>query len=247
MSDRIAIVTGSGQGLGEEIAIALAERGYKLALFGRTAAKIERVAARIGGGTLPIALDLTDPDAVRAAFNQVEDRLGALDVLVNNAATYVPFLIADATDEQIRTTIDGSLVSALYCIREAIRRMRPHGSGDIVSISSESVRYPAPLLSVYAAAKAGLAKIHEALRRELHDSGIRPMIFETGRIDSSSAGEHWPPEMVEEFMRRFETLGYSGPLARDAATARTLAATIVHMIESPRDAVFELVQMRAVN
>lgn len=245
MSGRVAIVTGSGQGLGEEIAVALAERSYRLALFGRTSAKLERVAARCGEA-LVVPLDLTDPDAVRTAFGKVEDHFGTIDVLVNNAATYLPFLIAEATDAQIRSTIDGSLVSALYCIREAIQRMQPRGTGDIVSITSESVRYPAPLLSVYGAAKAGLAKIHEALRRELQDTGIRPMIFETGRIDSSSAGEHWGPAVIEQFEQRFGSLGYFGPLARDAVTARTLAATVAHMIDSPREAVFELVQMRAV-
>lgn len=245
MSGRVAIVTGSGQGLGEEIALALAERGYRLALFGRTAAKIERVAARIGEDALPVTLDLTDPDAVRAGFAQVERRFGSIDVLVNNAATYVPFLMADATDEQLRGTVDGSLTSALFCIREAIRAMQPRGTGDIVSVTSESVRYPAPMLSVYAAAKAGLAKMHEALRRELTGTGIRAMMFETGRIDSSSAGENWTPELFAEFTRRWDELGYGGPLAHKAVTAKTLAATVAHMIEAPREAAVELVQMRS--
>lgn len=245
MSGRVAIITGSGQGLGEEIAFALAERGYRLALFGRTAGKIERVAERIGGDALPVTLDLTDPDAVRAAFAQVEEHFGTIDVLVNNAATYRPFLIGDATDEQIRSTVEGSFLSALYCIREAIRRMQPRGTGDIVSVTSESVRYPAPMLSVYAAAKAALAKIHEALRRELTGTGIRPMIFESGRIDSSSTDENWPPEVFQEFGRRWQELGYTGPLAHNAVTARTLAAMVAHMIEAPREALVELVQMRA--
>lgn len=245
MSSRVAIVTGSGQGLGEEIAVALAERGYRLALFGRTASKIERVATRIGGDTLPIALDLTDPDAVRAAFAEVAAQFGAIDVLVNNAATYVPFLIADATDEQIRATVDGSFVSALFCIREAIRHMQPRGTGDIVSVTSESVRYPAPMLSVYAAAKAAVAKIHQALHRELTGTGLRAMIFETGRIDSSSTDENWPEGVFEEFARRWQELGYTGPLAHNAVTAPTLAATVAHMIDAPREALVELVQMRA--
>lgn len=243
MAGRVAIVTGSGQGLGEEIALALAERGYRLALFGRTASKIERVARLIGGDALPLSVDLTNPDAVRAGFAEVERQFGAIDVLVNNAATYVPFLMADATDEQLRGTIDGSLMSALYCIRAAIRAMQPRGTGDIVSVTSESARYPAPMLSVYAAAKAGLTTVHEALRRELTGTGIRTMLFETGRIDSSSTDENWAPGQFEEFSRRWVELGYHGPLAMHAVTAKTLAATVAHMIETPREATLGMVQM----
>jgi len=242
--ERIAVVTGSGQGLGEEIAVALAERGYRLALLGRTASKIERVASRIGRDALPIPLDLTDPDAVRSAFAQVQAHFGAVDVLVNNAATYVPFLIADATDEQLRATIDGTLMSALYCIREAIKVMQPRATGDIVSVTSESVHYAAPMLSIYAAAKTGLAKVHEALHRELTGTGIRTMLFETARIDSSSAGETWTPEATAEFDRRWSELGYAGPLARQAVSARTLAATVAHMIDAPREAMLD-VRMRS--
>jgi NADP-dependent 3-hydroxy acid dehydrogenase YdfG len=166
-------------------------------------------------------------------------------VLVNNAATYVPFLIADATDEQLRRTIDGSLMSALYCIRAAIRSMQPRGTGDILSVTSESVRYPAPMLSIYAAAKAGITTVHEALRRELTGTGIRTMVFETGRIDSSSTGENWAPGQLEEFSRRWVELGYHGPLAMHAVTAKTLAATIAHMVDAPREATIGHVQMQS--
>lgn len=245
MSGRVAIVTGAGQGLGEEIAVALAQRGYRLALLGRTASKLERVADRIGGDVLTVPVDLSEPDGVRGAFQRVADHFGQLDVLVNNATTYYPFLMADATDAQITGTINGALTGPLFCIREAIRLMQPRGTGDIVSITSESVQFPAPMLLLYAASKAALAKVHEGLRRELSGSGLRTMVLEVGRIDSSSADDNWPGETMAEFGRRWVELGYSGPLSRDPVTAKTLAATVAHMVDSPREAMLELVRMRA--
>lgn len=245
MTEKVAIVTGAGQGLGRAVARALADAGYRVALLGRTAAKIEAVRDEIGAAAIAVPLDLADPAAVEAAFGAMEAAFGRLDVLVNNAASYRPFALAEATPEQLRETVDGTLMSALYCIRQAIPRMTSSGGGEIVSVTSESVHMPAPFLTLYAAAKAALETVHMGLRNELRGTGIRSMVFETGRITESSAGEHWDPEIMARFGQIYVEQGYAAMLSSNAVTPTTLAATIVHMITAPREANLELVRMRA--
>jgi NADP-dependent 3-hydroxy acid dehydrogenase YdfG len=227
------------------VAQALYGAGYRVAVFGRTLAKLEQSCAAMGDDGMSVVVDLTDPDAVRAAFDAVDARFGGVDVLVNNAATYVPFLIGEATDSELRTTVDGTLMGPLFCMRQAIPRMTARGGGDIVTVTSESVHMPAPFLTLYAAAKAALETVHSGLRKELQGTDIRPMIFETGRITESSAGEHWAPEMLDRFQRAYVEQGYAAMISREGVSPATLAATILHMIEAPRDATLETVRMRS--
>jgi NADP-dependent 3-hydroxy acid dehydrogenase YdfG len=245
MSDKVAIVTGGGQGLGRATAEALSAAGYKVAVFGRTRSKLDETVQALGGPGLAVSVDLTDPAAVREAFAQVDREWGRLDSLVNNAATYLPFLMGEASDHELRATVDGSLLSTLYCIREAIPRMTAAGGGEIVTVTSESVHMPAPFLTLYAACKAALETLHQGLRAELRGTGIRPMIFETGRITDSSVAEHWPPEMIGRFHKVYVEQGYAAMLASEGVTPATLAATIAHMVTSPREATIDTVHMRS--
>lgn len=240
---RVAVVTGAGQGLGRAIAIELAGAGFAVAALGRTAAKVEETAALIGEGAIAVAVDLTRPADVNAAFAEVEARFGQIDTLVNNAAAYVPFLIEDATDDQIDQVIAGTFTSAVYCIRAAIPRMRAAGGGNIVNISSESVHLPIPYLLLYTAAKAALDLLTTGLRAELKGSGIRCMTLETGRIsDSSVAG--WDPDLLATFTELFVSRGYAALLALDGVTPATLARTVVHIITAPGEVNIETVRLR---
>lgn len=245
MTRKVAIVTGGGQGLGRATAFALSMAGYDVAVFGRTRSKLDETVAGLSGEGLAVVADLTEPQAVRDAFAAVDARWGRLDALVNNAATYRPFLIGEAADEDIRITIDGTLTSVCYCIREAIPRITAAGGGEIVTVTSEAVHMPAPFLTLYAAAKAALETLHHGLRNELRGTGIRPMIFETGRISENSVAEHWPAEIIARFQQRYEEQGYGLAISSNGVTPETLAATIAHMVTSPREATLETVRMRA--
>lgn len=245
MSDKVAIVTGGGQGLGRAVAQALSAAGYKVAVFGRTRSKLDETVATLTGPGLAVPVDLTDPASVRDAFAQVDSAWGRLDSLVNNAATYLPFLMSEATDSDLRLTVDGTLLSSLYCIREAIPRMTAAGGGEIVTVSSESVHMPAPFLTLYAACKAALVTLHQGLRNELRGTGVRPMIFETGRITETSVGEHWDPATIERFHKVYVEQGYASMISREGVTPATLAATIAHMVTAPREATIDTVHMRS--
>src|ERR1700722_17695349 len=109
-SRRVAVVTGGGQGLGRAIAIAFGAAGYDVAVIGRTSAKLEETVAMLGGRGISVVADLTSPNEVRAAFATIVESLGGVDVLVNNAANYVPFRFESASDHEITGMIAQSLL-----------------------------------------------------------------------------------------------------------------------------------------
>ena len=244
MGARTAVVTGGGMGLGRATAIALAKAGYRVAVVGRTVSKLEATAQLIGDDCLPVHAELTDPSEVREAFAQVDRVFGGVDVLVNNAAAYRLFLTEKAADAQIDEVLNGSLKSAIYCMREAIPRMRAAGGGDIVNVSSESVEAPLPFLLMYAAAKSALEALTVGLRGELRGANIRCMVFRVGSMTESSSAGGGDPALAKAFEEAFVAGGHAARYAGGRVTPEAMAASIAHMITAPREATVELLQVR---
>ena len=242
---RVAIVTGGGQGLGRAIARQLVEAGCIVVVFGRTKSKLDETIATMGADGVAIVVDLIDPDAVRKAFAEVEQRFGRLDILVNNAATYVPFALEEATDVQISSTLSGTLLAPVHCMREAIPLMRKGGGGDIVNISSESAKMPLPFLTLYGAAKAALEALVIGMRLELKGEPFRLILARVGRIADSSVGEHWSPALVERVMSNFDRIGLGTFLSNRAAPSEDLARPIVQALMAPRDLLIQEMEIRA--
>src|SRR5574339_202941 len=128
MTDRIAVVTGAGSGIGRAVAVALAKEGYTVALCGRRLELLEQTANMAGTGSglsRVIPTDVTDPDSVSRLFAAVNDEFGRLDVLFNNAGINVPgATIDELTVEQWRSVVDVNLTGAFLCAREAFRLMK---------------------------------------------------------------------------------------------------------------------------
>jgi meso-butanediol dehydrogenase/(S,S)-butanediol dehydrogenase/diacetyl reductase len=174
------IITGAGVGLGRALARRFASEGETVILLGRTVSKVEAAAAEIGERAMAIGCDVSSPDSVRAAFATIAARHSRIDVLINNAAVFQPFLIAQATDEQILGGIGTNLVGAMLCARSAIPMMEK--GGQIINVSSESVELPFPHLIVYQSSKAGLERFSLGLHRELEGSGIRVTFVRAGQM-----------------------------------------------------------------
>jgi meso-butanediol dehydrogenase/(S,S)-butanediol dehydrogenase/diacetyl reductase len=139
---KVAVVTGAAAGLGREIAASLARDGALVAILGRNADRLRQTAAELGLNVIAVACDIRDPVQVSGAFAKATATFGGVDILVNNAATYTPFLLEDASDGDLRATFDTNVIGPAFCIRAAVPAMRARGGGDIVNISSESVRHP---------------------------------------------------------------------------------------------------------
>jgi NAD(P)-dependent dehydrogenase (short-subunit alcohol dehydrogenase family) len=166
-SERIALVTGAGSGIGRSVALALLREGYSVVLAGRRAGPLEETAAAardFGARAQVVATDVTDPVSVQALFLKVNDVFGRLDLLFNNAGISAPdVLLEDLTFEQWKAVVDTCLTGAFLCTREAFRMMktqRPQG-GRIINNGSISAQTPRPNSAPYTAAKhaiTGLTK-----------------------------------------------------------------------------------------
>jgi NADP-dependent 3-hydroxy acid dehydrogenase YdfG len=246
LAGKIALVTGAGIGLGKQISKQLAAQGVHVVLMGRTRATLDEVACELETEALVLTADVSDPDQVRAAFAAIDDRFGRIDILVNNAAVYVPFTIDQASDENLRQVIDTNFLGAAYCTREAVVRMKANGSGDILSISSESAFNPFPYLTVYAASKSALETFMRGQRAELIGTGIRVMILRTGFMageGASNGAAQWSEQQLGEALALWEKTGHkSGAIV--GMSPATVATAVVNALTLPRDANTDLIELR---
>lgn len=191
------VITGAGVGLGRALARRFVREGEHVVLLGRTAAKVEAVAAELGEAALAIACDVSSPASVKAAFDAIARRHPRIDVLINNAAVYEPFLIAEATDAQILGAVATNLTGPILCSRAAIPLMGR--GGHIINVSSESVGMRFPYLVVYQSTKAGLERFSEGLYHELEPSGIRVTNVRAGQMIEEGKGWNVDPQVVMRF------------------------------------------------
>src|SRR5260370_24281332 len=149
LAGRVACVTGASRGIGRATPAALVDEGAEVVMLAGDPDVLGRAAADLGDHAHPISTDVSDPEAVRAAFKELASAHGRLDVLVNNAGTSPLRRIEDLSDDEILTTVGCNLLGAVYTTREAIPLMRAAGRGDIVNISTESSSMPFPFLGLY--------------------------------------------------------------------------------------------------
>ncbi|MDB5968637.1 MAG: family oxidoreductase [Hydrocarboniphaga sp.] len=229
---KIIVITGAGVGLGRALARRFASEGDQVVLLGRTFSKVNAAAAEIGGSALALACDVSSPDSVKAAFAEISERHPRIDVLVNNAALFAPFTVAEATDGQILHTIATNLGGPILCARSAIALMGR--GGHIINVSSESVDLPFPHLILYQSTKAGLERFSLGLQKELESSGIRVTSVRAGQM--MEEGKTWdvPPE---DRMRFGKAAMEAGINLRDRPISQFTSVTNVFraLIDLPED------------
>jgi NAD(P)-dependent dehydrogenase (short-subunit alcohol dehydrogenase family) len=229
---RVAVVTGAGSGIGRAIARRLMQAGYRVALAGRRHEALEQTlagGAETGAGSFALATDVTDPASVDALFESVRDRLGSLDLLVNNAGTFGPRApVEEYPLDGWAATIETNLTGAFLCARRAFALMaaqRPAG-GRIINNGSLSAHVPRPQAIAYSAAKHGITGLTKALALE----GRRHSIA-CGQIDIGNAAT----EMTEDF-------GAGGlqpdgsTLAEPTISVEHVADAVLYMASLPLDA-----------
>ncbi|TVT53496.1 SDR family oxidoreductase [Amycolatopsis rhizosphaerae] len=179
----VAVITGAGSGLGREIARALLEAGYQVALTGRRAEPLAETAD--GHDALLVPADVADPEQAKALFEAVRDRWGRVDLLVNNAGVFGPTGELDEIDvEEWRRTVDTNLTGAFLCAREAVRLMkaqRPQG-GRIINNGSVSAHAPRPGSAAYTATKHAITGLTKSISLD-----GRPYDIACGQIDIGNA------------------------------------------------------------
>lgn len=191
------VITGAGIGLGRALARRFVRDGETVVLLGRTFSKVKDLADELGDAALAVECDVGSADSVRAAFAKIAAKFPKIDVLINNAAVYEPFLVANATDDQILTPILSNFAGPIFTSRAAIPMMER--GGYIINVSSESVALEFPMLSLYQSSKAGLERFTQSLKRELEPEGIRVTVARCGPMYEESKGSAWDREIAMQF------------------------------------------------
>jgi 3-oxoacyl-[acyl-carrier protein] reductase len=190
VTDRAVLVTGASRGIGTAIARAFADEGDRVAVHFRAASvAAEQVRARLPGqGHVTVQADLADAEAVRRMVDEAADRLGGLDVLVNNAGIYQPHSITESSYDEWqaawRETLDVNLagpVNATWC---AVRHMIPRGGGRIINVTSRGAYRGEPGHPAYGASKAGLNSFGQSMARCLAPHGIAVACVAPGYVET---------------------------------------------------------------
>lgn len=165
----VAVVTGAGVGLGRELAIGLARRGVRVAGFARRSASLQETARLAGSHFLPVTVDVADSRAVAGAFDEVTRALGAITLLVNNAAVYPRLDFLDESPDSFMATVAINLGGVVACSHEALRRMTSTGRGRILNVSTFADLAPIPASSAYSVSKGAARILTRALIADVCD------------------------------------------------------------------------------
>ena len=186
MSSRVAFVTGASRGIGRAIAVALAGGGDRVAFCysadDEGAKETQTAIESAGTDALAVRADVSDADAVDAAFREIEEAFGPVELLVNNAGVTRDGLVARMSDEQWDRVLRTNLTGAFHTIRRATPKMMRARFGRIVNVSSVSGFSGSPGQANYAAAKAGLLGLTRSLARELAPRNITCNVVAPGPI-----------------------------------------------------------------
>jgi 3-oxoacyl-[acyl-carrier protein] reductase len=224
---RAVLVTGASRGIGAAVARAFAADGDRIAVhYGRNVNRAEEVVASLSGtGHLIVGADLADAQAVRQMVDAAADRLGGLDVLVNNAGVYEPHPITETSYEQWqrawRDTLAVNLVGAANVTWCAVQHMLRGDGGHIVNISSRGAFRGEPSHPAYGASKAGIIAFGQSLARALGPHAIAVAAVAPGFTQTDMAAEELAGEKGDN--RRAES-----PLGR-VATPEEVAAAVVFL------------------
>lgn len=243
LEGRKGIVTGASRGMGRQFIASLVARGARVACLARPSADLDGLSDEFGDAVVPVACDVADPVSVTAAVDAAAAALGRVDFLVNNAAIFHPFKLEHARDDQITSHLAVNLAGPAYCMRAAIPHLRA-SRGQIISISSESVRMPFPYLSIYAATKAGLETLSAAMRDELREDGIRVTVLRSGSVEGGTGGREWDPDVAQAFFQTITRTGHAAFTGR-AASQQSMADALISVLSLPADINVDLIEVRA--
>lgn len=229
---KVVVITGSGSGLGRALAKRFASDGDSVVLLGRTAKKVESVAAEIGERAMAITCDVRSPESVNAAFAGIARRHPRIDVLINNAAFVQRIMVEEAGDDTIFNTIATNTIGPVYCSREAIPLL--NRGGYIVNISSGAVDHNYPAYSLYAMSKAGLERFSLGLYEELQPRDICVTYVRCGQmVEKIGAWEDADPK-VKKMLEEAIKMGQD-PRQRPSSTFASVTDAIRGLVDLPPD------------
>ncbi|HMJ36504.1 MAG TPA: SDR family oxidoreductase [Baekduia sp.] len=188
MASKTWFITGTSRGFGREWASAALKRGDRVAGTARDPSTLDDLAQEHGDTLLPMALDVTDREAVFDAVRRAHERFGRLDVVVNNAGYGQFGMVEELSEQDAREQIETNLFGALWVTQAALPFLREQGSGHFLQVSSIGGISAFPGIGMYHASKWGLEGLSQALAQEVKGFGINVTLIEPGGFSTDWGG-----------------------------------------------------------
>jgi NADP-dependent 3-hydroxy acid dehydrogenase YdfG len=172
LAGKVVAITGGARGIGRATAAALIAQGARVAIGDIEVQLAEQTAQELAGGTIGLPLDVTDRESFESFLKAVEDQLGPLDVLINNAGIMPIGPFIEESDATARTMVDINLHGVIIGSKLALQRFLPRGQGHLVNIASAAGKAGFPSGATYCATKHAVVGLSESIRAEVHETDI---------------------------------------------------------------------------
>jgi len=199
LAGKTALITGAARGIGLAFAARYAGEGARVALADIDIARARSAAAEIGEAAIAVDIDVTRRDSIDTAVAETVERLGRIDILINNAAVFSAAPITEITRADYDRVFAVNVSGALFTMQAVARHMIDQGiNGRIINMASQAGRRGEGLVAVYCASKAAIISLTQSAGLDLIQHGINVNAIAPGVVD----GEHW--DGVDAFFARYE-------------------------------------------
>ncbi|UVI89860.1 SDR family oxidoreductase [Staphylococcus aureus] len=195
LTDKIAVVTGAGSGIGEAIATLLHEEGAKVVLAGRNKEKLQNVANQLSQDNVKVVpTDVTKKEEVDELIKIAQETFGRLDIVINSAGQMLSSKITDYQVDEWDSMIDVNIKGTLYTAQAALPTMLEQSSGHLINIASISGFEVTKSSTIYSATKAAVHTITQGLEKELAKTGVKVTSISPGMVDTAITAAYNPSD-----------------------------------------------------
>ncbi|HDG8385455.1 TPA: SDR family oxidoreductase [Staphylococcus aureus] len=195
LTDKIAVVTGAGSGIGEAIATLLHEEGAKVVLAGRNKEKLQNVANQLSQDSVKVVpTDVTNKEEVDELIKIAQQTFGGLDIVINSAGQMLSSKITDYQVDEWDSMIDVNIKGTLYTVQAALPTMLEQSSGHLINIASITGFEVTKSSTIYSATKAAVHTITQGLEKELAKTGVKVTSISPGMVDTAITAAYNPSD-----------------------------------------------------
>ncbi|HAY0836063.1 TPA: SDR family oxidoreductase [Staphylococcus aureus] len=195
LTDKVAVVTGAGSGIGEAIATLLHEEGVKVILAGRNKDKLQNVANQLAQDSVKVVpTDVTKKEEVDELIKIAQQTFGGLDIVINSAGQMLSSKITDYQVDEWDSMIDVNIKGTLYTAQAALPTMLEQSSGHLINIASISGFEVTKSSTIYSATKAAVHTITQGLEKELAKTGVKITSISPGMVDTAITAAYNPTD-----------------------------------------------------